>query len=133
MTGVLKSTTLSVSIHVPPQTVYEFVSNPENLGRWATAFCRSVHKTDDGWRVETRDGPVGFRFVPANEFGVLDHFVTLPDGAELMIPMRVVPNGSGSEVLFTVFRWPAMSEDQHREDVEGVERDLTALKHVLES
>jgi hypothetical protein len=33
----------------------------------------------------------------------LDHDVTLPSGETLSNPMRVVPNGTGSEVVFTLF------------------------------
>lgn len=46
--------------------------------------------------------------------------------------MRVLPNGSGSEVIFTLFRLPDMSNEQFAEDVGMVERDLKTLKDVLE-
>ena len=34
-----------------------------------------------------------------NDFGVLDHHVTLSTGEEVFVPMRVIPNGSRSEVI----------------------------------
>jgi hypothetical protein len=46
--------------------------------------------------------------------------------------MRVVPNGAGSEVLFTLFRSPAMSDDKYAEDASLVDRDLQTLKRLLE-
>ena len=46
--------------------------------------------------------------------------------------MRVVPNGSGSEVIFTLFKTPEMSDKQFAEDAGLVERDLRTLKSVLE-
>jgi hypothetical protein len=46
--------------------------------------------------------------------------------------MRVVPNGSGSEVIFTLFQSPDMSEEEYSEDVRLVEHDLRTLKDVLE-
>ena len=39
------SRTLSVSIGCDPAKVYEFVSNPENLPKWAKAFCKAVKKS----------------------------------------------------------------------------------------
>lgn len=132
MAPALRAKTLSVSIECPPGRVYGFVSNPENLPKWATAFCRSVRKSKGEWIVETPDGRVRIKFVAKNEFGVLDHYVTLEQGVEIMVPMRVVPNGSGSEVVFTLFQWPNMSEETFAEDAGWVERDLRTLKKVLE-
>jgi hypothetical protein len=47
--------------------------------------------------------------------------------------MRVVTNGTGSEVLFTMFQLPGMSDHQFAEDVAMVARDLQSLKVVLEA
>lgn len=132
MTPVLRSKTLSVSIERPPRDVYGFVSNPENLPEWAEGLSRSVRKAKGEWIVETAAGPMSFRFVGPNEFGVLDHYVSPTPGLEILVPMRVVANGSGSEVIFTVFQLPNTSEEKFAEDVRLVERDLKTLKDVLE-
>lgn len=129
---ILASQTISVAIGCSPEKVYEFVSNPVNLPKWATSFCESVKKSDGGWVVETPQGPMQIRFVEKNEFRVLDHYVSPAPGVELYVPMRVVPNGSGSEVLFTLFRLPEMSEEKYAEDLGLVERDLRNLKNMLE-
>ena len=129
---MFESRTLSVTIACPPRKAYEFVSNPENLPRWAAGLGKSVWKSDTGWVVETPQGPVKIRFVEKNDFGVLDHYVTLASGIEVYVPMRVVPNGSGSEVIFTLFKTPEMSDKQFAEDMGMVERDLKTLKSVLE-
>jgi len=132
MTRVLRCKTLSVSIERAPRHVYAFVSNPENLPKWATALCRSVRKSEGEWIVETPDGPMRIKFVGHNEFGVLDHYVNPAPGLQMLNPMRVVANGSGSEVLFTLFQSPNMSEEKFAEDARLVERDLRTLKDVLE-
>lgn len=132
MAAVLKSKTLSVSIECPPGRVYAFVSNPENLPTWATAFCRSVRKSGGEWIVETPDGPMTIKFVGRNDFGVLDHTVTVKPGIEILNPMRVVPNGSGSEIIFTVFQSPGVSNEAFAKDAGMVEGDLRTLKTVLE-
>lgn len=129
---VLNARTLSVSIECPPGRVYEFVSNPENLPRWAAGLGRSVRRSDGDWIVETPDGPMRIRFAGRNELGVLDHYVTPAPGLEIPGPMRVVPNGTGSEVLFTLFQCPEMSEEKFAEDISLVERDLRTLKRLLE-
>ncbi len=128
----MKSRTLSVSIDCPPPRVYAFVSDPRNFPKWATAFCRSIRKSEEGWIVETPDGPVSLALAPPNEHGILDHRVSPAPGLEILVPMRVVPNGSGSEVVFTLFQMSGMPDEKFAEDVRWVERDLRSLKRVLE-
>ena len=133
MTPVLRAKTLSVSVERRPGEVYGFVSDPRNLPGWVGSFYRSVRESGSGWVAETPLGSAKVRFVAGgNGFGVLDHYVTLPSGQEIFNPMRVVPNGDGSEVIFTLFRLPGMSDDGYAEDLASVERDLKNLKDVLE-
>ena len=126
------SRTLSVSINRDPTTVYGFVSNPANLPKWAKAFCKSVTKSNEDWIMETPRGPMKVRFVGKNDLGVLDHYVNPTPEIEVYVPMRVLPNGSGSEVVFPLFRLPDMSDEKFAENIGMVERDLKTLKSVLE-
>lgn len=130
---MLSSRTLNVSIACPPARVYEFIRNARNLPQWAPAFCKAVRPADDNWIVETPNGPVGLRFASRNALGVLDHYVSPTPGTEIYVPLRVVPNESGSEVLFTLFRLPGVSDQQFAEDAGLVQLDLDMLKRVLES
>ena len=132
MASAVESRTLSITIACHPRKVYEFVSNPENLPRWAAGLGKSVRKSGAGWIVDTLQGPAQIRFAEKNDFGVLDHYVKPASGVEVYVPMRVVPNGSGSEVIFTLFKTPEMSDKQFAEDAGMVERDLKTLKSVLE-
>lgn len=132
MAMIFASRTLSISIACHPGKVYGFVSNPENLPKWATGFCKSARKSNADWIVDTPQGPMKIRFSEKNEFGVLDHYVNPALGAEVYVPMRVLSNGSGSEVVFTLFRSPDMSDEKYAEDIELVEQDLRTLKKILE-
>jgi hypothetical protein len=128
----VNATTLSVSIERAPREVYDFVSQPRNLPRWAAGLAQSVRPDGDGWIAETAQGPVHLRFAPSNTFGVLDHYVRPVAGREIAVPMRVVPNGAGSEVLITIFQQPEMTKAQYQEDLGLVQRDLERLRRVLE-
>lgn len=130
--AVLRSKTVTVSIDRAPTDVYDFVSNPENFAQWVTSFVRSVRRSGADWVLETRDGPLGLRFVERNPFGVLDHYVAVAPGVEVHVPMRVVPNGDGSDVLLSLVETPGMSEAKFTEDAAMIERDLLTLKAVLE-
>jgi hypothetical protein len=124
---------ISVSVARRPAEVYEFASDPRNLPRWATGLARSeVRREGDEWVADAPLGKVRVRFAPRNSFGVMDHDVTLESGVTVHNPMRVVPNGEGSEFVFTLIRRPGMSDGQFAQDRAAVERDLKALKELLE-
>jgi len=128
----MNSRTISVSIAAPPALVYAFASNPANLPAWVPSFCKSVEFVNGEWVVQSPGGPVVFSFVEANQLGVLDHTVTLASGTSLTNPMRVVANGSGSEVMFTLFQHEGMSDEHSAKDAALVESDLQALRRILE-
>lgn len=128
--GTAEARTVAVSIARPPEVVYAFVHDVRNLPRWS--FFTSVQDRGDGrWLVGTPQGEVELRMAERNDLGVVDHHVRLASG-EMLVPMRVVPNGDGSEVVFTVFRAPGMADDAFAADVAQVEYDLARLRDVLE-
>ncbi len=122
---------VTVSIHRPPGDVYAFVSSGENIPRWASGLGDEIRWVNGEWLARGPLGSVRVRFTPANELGVADHDVVL-DGDTVHNPMRVIPNGSGSSVIFTLLRRPGVSEQQFDEDARTVEKDLTTLKGLLE-
>ena len=127
------SRNLSISINRDAGDVYNFVCVPENFRLWASGLGRSLKKVNGEWVAETPEGPVKIRFSECNELGVLDHWVSPKPGVQIYIPMRVISNGSGSELIFTLFRLAGMSDEQFSADAEWVMRDLTSLKNLLES
>jgi uncharacterized protein YndB with AHSA1/START domain len=126
---------VSVSIDRPPDVVYQFAVKPENLPKWAAGLAKSFRRQPDGtWIAE--GGPVGsatVRFEERNRLGVLDHDVTVSSGETIHNPIRVIPNGSGSEVVFTLFRRSGVSAAQLAQDANAVENDLRTLKQLLEA
>jgi len=95
------SRTISVSIKRDPKVVYEFVLNLENFPRWARSTFQSIKQLNGNWVAETTQGSVTIDLTERNNFGILDHFVKLSSGAVIFVPMRVIKNGEGSEVIFT--------------------------------
>jgi hypothetical protein len=127
-----KSQHISISIDRPADEVYEFASNPENLPKWAAGLSGSIKNVDGEWIAESPMGSIKVKFADKNKFGVLDHDVTLPSGAIVYNPMRVFPNNDGSELIFTLYRRPDMSDQMFAEDANAVMKDLETLKALLE-
>ena len=128
-----RSQHLSVAINRPAEQVYAFAANPEHLPHWAAGLSGSIQKVNGAWIAESPMGRVTVTFAAPNGFGILDHHVTLPTGVTVYNPMRVVPNNDGSEVIFTLYQRPEMSDDIFAEDARAVMRDLATLKRLLEA
>lgn len=107
---------LSVSIDRPAAEAYEFLCVPENFARWASGMKGA-----------------SVRFSEPNRHGVLDHAVRTEQGAEVYVPLRVVPRGERCELELTLFRQPDMSDEKFAADAQWVMEDLLAAKRLLEA
>jgi uncharacterized protein YndB with AHSA1/START domain len=128
----MRSRHVSRVITVPPELVYEFVANPDNLPAWAAGLATAeVVRDGDALLVDSPMGRVVVRFVAPNTLGVLDHDVTLPSGTTVTNPVRVLAHPQGSEIVFTI-RQLDLSDDAFDRDARMVEADLDTLKRLLE-
>ena len=131
-TTVLDVRHLSISIARPPSVVYAFASNPANAPAWASGLAGAIKRVGADWIAESPMGQIKVRFADQNAFGVLDHDVTLPSGVTIHNPMRVMANREGSEVVFSLFHLPGVSDAKFADDATWVMKDLDTLKRVLE-
>lgn len=76
---------LSVSIDCPAAKAYELLVLPENLLKWASRLGTSVRLTE------------------RNSRGVLDFSVTRANGSTVYVPLRVVADGAGCDLVLTLF------------------------------
>lgn len=122
------------TIDRPWRDVYTFASDPWNIHLWAAGLAKGLTPHGDIWIAD--GGPIGMvkiRFLPSNDFGVIDHIVTMPDGFEVYNALRVTPNGQGALISFTLLKLPEMSEDDFNHDASLVTADLATLKRLIES
>ena len=124
---------LSITIDAPVERVYVFTADPNNIPKWAAGLGRSIRRENERWVVETPEGEATVDFALSNAFGVLDHTVTLPGGEKVYLPIRVVANGAGSEIVITLFQTPKMSDVEFERDAGMVAADLRTLKRLLEA
>lgn len=115
------------------RAVYAFAAKPENMPLWASGLASGLTRDGDDWIAD--GGPIGVvrvRFAPQNDFGVIDHTVTLPSGIKVENALRIVPNGDGAEVMFTLLRQAYMDDMAFEQDAAHVARDIDALARLME-
>jgi hypothetical protein len=131
MQETAESLYLSIAIARDAREAYDFLCVPENFPKWASGLG-TLSKSGKEWVTEMPEGPMKVRFSERNAYGVLDHWVTPASGPTIYIPLRVIRNGDGCELVLTLFRQPGMSEEKFAADGEWVMRDLAAAKAMLE-
>ena len=128
-----ESRPVGVVIDAPADEVYSFVVDPSNLSLWAAGLAQaSVEEVDGRWYADSPMGRVEIVFAPRNPYGVADHRVITEGGRVFDNPLRIIANGDGAEVAFTVRRHDGMTLEQWDEDCDRVAADLETLRGLLE-
>ena len=133
MVPVMEATIVHIGIERNWRDVYAFAARPENMPLWASGLGSGLEPDGEDWVAHGPLGSVRVRFTPPNDLGVMDHSVTMETGVVVHNALRVVPNGDGAEVMFTLLKLPGVSEDQFDIDRDWVLKDLATLKQLLEA
>jgi hypothetical protein len=129
----MESRHISRVVSASPKAVYDFAANVDNLPKWASGLAQTtVTREGSTLWVESPMGRASVRFIAPNDFGVLDHEVTLPSGDTVTNPLRVIAHPDGAEVVFTV-RQLDLSDDEFDRDARTVADDLDRLRELVEN
>lgn len=122
---------LSISVRRSAAAVYAFLADPGNWSKWASGLG-TLRQLDDGrWVAQQAEGLATIVFSPRNPFGICDHTVATADGQQIYMPVRVIENNGGAEVILTLYRLPSMDDAIFERDQEWVRKDLEGLKRIL--
>lgn len=124
--------TETITIQTDCKKVYDFLKNPANLPKWAVVFCRALRSEGSEWIVTTSDGEMKIRYDTDAKRGVIDMYVSPEPGVESPAFTRVVPNGQGTEYIFTLFQPPGMPEEVFAGQIKGLKQEFGVLKELME-
>jgi uncharacterized membrane protein len=128
----MKSDTQSISIDASIEEVFGFLSNPGNLPKWATGFCKDIRQESSRWIAETPQGEMEVRYATNSNLSIIDfHMFPAPD-VEGVAYSRILPNGEGSEYVFTQFQAPGMLDEVFQGQIESLKGELVLLKELME-
>ena len=114
-----------------PAEISAFLADHHNLPKWAAGLSSGITEQNGAVISESPMGKVQVRFAPGAELGIFDHDVTLPNGQTVHNPLRVLKNDDGSEVVFTLYRMPGVSDDAFEKDAALIAADLERLSAAL--
>ncbi len=128
-----RAVTRAIAIAAPPARVFALVSDPTTMPRYAPGFARSVKPEGTGWIAETARGTLRVERTLDAGAGTADFRLRSADGRENALFTRVVPIGTGSELVFTL-QLPGLASDADAAaQGEILEQELAALKALCES
>jgi hypothetical protein len=126
-----RAETRSIAIAAPPEAVLAILGDARRLPEWAPDFARAVRPDGDGWIVDNGSAEFPIRLRVATELGTVDILRRgdPPRGAFA----RVIPNGDGSEFLFTLVFPKGTDPAAVDAQMTTVERELAAVRALSEA
>ena len=120
----------SLGIAASPADVHTYLSDASNLPAWAPGFAPRISPSGASWLVTRDDAEFTIDVVAEPRSGSVD-FVAADDHARGLFA-RVLPNGDGSEVVFTLLFAPDAPEDAVATQLLTLERELAAVRDACE-
>lgn len=131
----MRTSTHSLSLTASKERAFAFLSDIENLPKWATLFCRGLKRDAGGrYKVVTPQGEIFFRIEADARTGVVDMYGGPSEDRMAYWPARVVERpGHGSLFIFTAMQYPGVSDDAFAEQCAGLEQEFPLIeKHTAE-
>jgi len=134
MNEQMKSASRTVVLGAPKSKVFAFLSEPQNLPKWATGFCRELISGDDGLKLVTPQGEIFFRMETDEDSGVIDMYGGPAPDQMAYFPTRVVDlPGGGSAYTFTNIQWPGISDDDFKAQCAGLSEEFENIRRLTEA
>ena len=121
--------TVTAVLDVPKDQVFTFLSEIENLPRWATEFARELKHEDGRTKVVNGLGEFYFEIDADPETGVIDMYAGPSEDALALFPTRVVElPGARSAYTFTMFQAPGMPDELFASQHEALLREFENIR-----
>lgn len=129
----MKTVTKTARYNVPPATLYGFLNKEENLPKWATAYCKTIKKSDDGYKIMTPAGEL-FLAYDCNEAAGTINIKTGPRKDMMWCwPTRVASdNGAGSLFIFTAVQMPDQPDTEFDGQMAALGKELENIRQIVE-
>ena len=126
----MRSETVTTVLPAAPERVFDYMSDVENLPRWATEFARELRREGDRWIVSNNLGELVFEIRADERTGVIDMLAGPSEDELAVFPTRVVglPDGS-TAYSFTMFQGPGMPDELFESQYASLRREFENIEH----
>ncbi len=102
----MNSVTETCVVNVPRDSVFEFLSNIENIPKWATKFVSRLTLVDNKYKALTPIGEVFIRLDTDKKAGLIDIYAGPTEDNMTPAYMRVISlQDTSTAVMFTFFQY----------------------------
>jgi hypothetical protein len=128
----MRSETVTTVLPAARDEVFDYMSDIENLPRWATEFARELRCENGEYRVINNLGEFHFEIRADARTGVID-MLAGPSKDELAVfPTRAVELPDGRTAYsFTMFQSPGMPDELFASQYESLRREFGNIEAVF--
>jgi hypothetical protein len=130
LTNLKRVETRSLGIAATPAAVHAYLSDGHNLPAWAPGFAPRVRAAGESWVISRADVEFTIDVRADPRSGTVD-FLAAGDHARGLFA-RVLPNGTGSELQFTIMFAPDTPEEVVLAQTITLETELGAVRAACE-
>lgn len=116
-----------------PDVVFDFVSNIENLPKWATAYAKSIRRDGDDYIVDTPMGDLFQVFDVNKDAGLIDMRSGPAKDQLWTFYIRIFSDNMGGSVLnFTSLQMPGQSDEEFGGMCASLAGEMENIRQVVE-
>lgn len=116
-----------------PEDLFAFVSNIENLPKWATGFCKSIRKEGEHYIITTPGGEMYQRFDVDPKTGKLDMYAGPTLDQMWCWPTRITPDNMGGSVFsFTCIQMPNQGDEEFGAQCLTLHEELENIRQIVD-
>jgi hypothetical protein len=128
----MQDRTVTAILEAPKDRVFGYLSQIDNLPRWATEFARELKYEDGKAKVVNGLGEFFFSIDADPETGVIDMYAGPTEDELSLFPTRVVElPGGRSAFTFTMFQAPGMPDDLFESQYQSLLREFDNIEREL--
>jgi hypothetical protein len=129
----VKTHTVTAVLDAPREDVFAFLSEIDNLPKWATEFARELRFEEGKAKVVNGLGEFYFSIDADVETGVIDMYAGPSDDELVLFPTRVVPLPDGRSMYsFTMFQAPGMPDELFESQHASLKREFENIRREVE-
>jgi len=128
----MRNATVTSVVPASRDDVFDFISEIENLPKWASEFARQLKHDQDGYKVINNLGELHFEIRADRDTGVIDMLAGPTREQMAIFPTRVLalPDGR-TAYTFTMFQDPDMPDELFDSQHASLQREFENIERIF--